>query len=64
MKPPDLTPEEARQVEEIHAIFDNHLKDYFVEDLKILASTHAPLVTAAIIGFIWAVVLMYRLFLD
>jgi len=62
MKPPNLTPEEARQVEEIHTIFDNHLKEYFVEDLKILVSTHTPLVTAAIIGFIWVVVLMCRLF--
>jgi len=62
MKPPDLTPEEARQVGEIHTIFDHHLKECFVEDLKILVSTHAPLVTAAIIGFIWVVALMYRLF--
>jgi len=30
--------------------------------LKILVSTHAPSVTAAIIGFIWVVALMYRLF--
>jgi len=62
MKPPNLTPEEARQVEEIHTIFDNHLKEYFVEDLKILVSTHTPLVTAVTVGFIGVAVLTWHLF--
>jgi len=62
MTPPNLIPEQTRQAEQIQNLFDKHLKDYFVEDLKILVSTHAPSVTAAIIGFIWVVALMCRLF--
>jgi len=62
MKPPNLTPEEARKVEEIHTIFDNYLKEFFVEDLKILVSTHVHLVTAVIFGFILIAILTWRLF--
>jgi len=62
MKPPDLTPEDARQVERIHALFDKHLKECFVEDLKILVSTHVHLVTAVIFGFVVVLILMWRLF--
>jgi len=62
MKPPDLTPEQTLQVEQIHNLFDRHLKDCFVEDLKILVSTHVHLVTAVIFGFFLVLILMWRLF--
>jgi len=61
MKPPNLTPEDDRQVEKIHTIFDHHLKECFVEDLKILVSTHAHLVVAVIFGFVLVVMLTWRL---
>jgi len=64
MKPPDLTPEEARKVEEIYTIFDNHLKEYFFEDLKLLVSIHVHLVTTVIIGFILVIILTVRLFFS
>jgi len=62
MKLPHLTPEDARQVERAKVVFDEYLRAHLVKDVKILISTHALLVTAVIIGFIWVMVLMYRLF--
>jgi len=62
MKPPHLTPEEARQVERAHIVFDEYLRAHLVEDVKILVSTHTPLVAAVIIGFIGVVALTWRLF--
>jgi len=61
MKPPNLTLEETQEVEEIHTIFNRYLKECFVEDLKILVSTHAHLVAAVIFGFVLVVILTWRL---
>jgi len=61
MKPPHLTPEEARQVGRVHVVFDEYLRAHFVEDLKILVSTHVHLVTAVIFGFIVVLILTWRL---
>jgi len=53
-----LTPEETRQIEQIHALFDAHLKAHVVDDLKVLLSTHFPLVMMATFGFICVVALL------
>jgi len=45
----------------IHAMFHEHLKVHFFDDLKILVSTHSTLVAAVLIGFVGIAVLAVRL---
>jgi len=52
-----MPPEERK----IYAIFHEHLKTHFADDLKILVSTHFALVAAVIIGFIGIMALTWRL---
>jgi len=56
-----LTPEETREIQQVHRVFDEYLQRHLVEDLKTFLSLHTPWVATALLGFILVVALGIRL---